>query len=206
MLHGESFQESKELRSSSFFFSSFLSSLSLVRSLLLYILLLHSSWLSICWSCRSLLEYLSHPVLSSTCCELQQTMWHYSGVISSLMRPDYQLRAFNAEVTASSIIAPPPCPHSCPLVLVPSFGTTGRVALDGVLLFPSMIPVCRGRDGPRWCLPAALGFPHSSSDVSPSSAWALGLILKWARVPRPFGPTIALQNPTVQLLGRRGRF
>ena len=131
----------------------------LVRPLLLYILLLHSSWPSICWSCRSLLEYLSHPALSSTCCELQQTRWHCSGVIPSLMWPDCQLWAFNAEVTDSSIIAPPPCPHSCPPMLVLSFRTIGRAALDGVLLFPSMAPVRRGQDSPQWCLPAALGLP-----------------------------------------------
>ena len=122
------------------------------------------------------------------------------------MRPDCQLRAFNVEVTASSIMVPPPCPHSCPPVLVPSFGTTGRVALDGVLLFPSMTPVHRGHDGPRRCLPATFGLPYSSSDVFPSSAWALGLILKWAEVPRSFGLTIAPQNPVVRLLGRRGGF
>ena len=122
------------------------------------------------------------------------------------MRPDYQLQAFNAEVTTSSIIAPPPCPHSCPPVLVPSFGTTGRVALDGVLLFPSMTPVHRGHDSPRRCLTAALGLLYSSSDVFPSSAWALGLILKWVGVPRSFGPTIAPQNPVVRLLGRRWGF
>ena len=140
----------------------------------------------------SLLEYLSHPTLSSTCCELQQTMWHCSGVIPSLMWLDYQLQAFNAEVIASSIIAPPPCPHSCPLVLVPSFGTTGRVALDGVLLFPSMTPVRRGHDGPWRCLTATLGLPYSSSVVFPSSAWALGLILKWVGVPRSFDPTFII--------------
>ena len=107
-----------------------------MRSLWLYILLLHSSWPSICWSCRLLLKYLSHPGLSSTCYKLQQTRWHCSGVIPSLMRLDYQLRAFNTEVTDSFIIALPPCSHNCPPTLVPSFGTTGRVALDGVLLFP----------------------------------------------------------------------
>ena len=146
VLHGQSFQESSELRSPPL----------LVGPLLLYILLLHSSWLSICWSYRSLLEYLSHPALSLTCCELQQTRWHCSGVIPSLMRSDCQLRAFNAEVTDSFIIAPPPCPHSCPPMLVLSFRTTGRAALDGVLLFPSMKPVRRGQDCPWRCLPAAL--------------------------------------------------
>ena len=149
---------------------SFSISLFFVRSLLLYIILLCSFWSSICWSCRSPLECLSYQAPSSTCCELQQTRWHYSGVIPSLMRPDCQLRAFNAELTASPIIAPPPYPHSCPPVLVLLFGTTERAALEGVLFFPSMTPVRRGRDGPQRCLPAALGLPYSSSDVFPSSA------------------------------------
>ena len=118
------------------------------------------------------------------------------------MRSDCQLQAFNAKVTFSSIIAPPPCLHSCPPMLVPLFGTTGRVALDGVLLFPSMTLVHRGQDSPRQCLPAALGLPYSSSDVFSSSAWALSLILKWAGVPRSFGFTIAPQNPAVWILGR----
>ena len=82
------------------------------------------------------------------------------------MQPDCQLRAFNVKVTDSSIIAPPLCPHSCPPMLVLSFGTTGKVALDGVLLFPFMAPIRRGQDGPRRCLPVALGLPQSSSDVS----------------------------------------
>ena len=125
----------------------------------LYILLPHSSWPSICWSCRLVLEYLSHPALSSTCCELQQTRWHCSGVIPSLMQPDCQLRAFNAEVTDYSIIAPPPCPHSYPPMLVLSFGTNGRIALDGVPLFPSMTSVRRGQDDPRRCPPTTLGLP-----------------------------------------------
>ena len=59
-----------------------------VRSLWLYIILLPSSWPSICRLCRSSLECLSHPVLPSTCCELQWTGWHCSGVIPSLMWPD----------------------------------------------------------------------------------------------------------------------
>ena len=143
---------------------------SFVRSLLLYTLLLCSSWPSICWSCRLLLECLSHPTPSSTCCELQQTRWHYSGVIPSLMRPDCQLWAFIAEVTASPIIAPPPYPRSCPPVLVLLFGTTRRAALEIVLLFPFMTPVHRGRDGLRRCLPTALGLPYSSLDVLLSSA------------------------------------
>ena len=129
------------------------------NSLVIYILLLPSSWSSIYRLRRLSLECLSHPAFPSTCCKLQWVTWHYLGVIPSLMRPDCQLQAFNAEVTDFSIIAPPPCPHSCPPMLVLSFGTTGRVALDGVLLFPSMTSVCRGKDGPRRCLPAVLCLP-----------------------------------------------
>ena len=92
-----------------------------VRSLWLYILLLPSSWSSICRLYRSPLECLSHPALPSTCCELQWTAWHCSGVIPSLMRPNCQLRAFNAEVTSSFTIAFSPCSHNCPPTLVPSF-------------------------------------------------------------------------------------
>ena len=166
-----------------FFLPLFFLSPSFVRSLLLYTLLLYSSWLSICWSCRSLLECLSHPAPSSTCCELQQIRWHCLGVIPSLMRLDCQLRAFNVEMTASPIIAPPPYPRSCPPMLVLLFGTTGRAALEIVLLFPFMTPVRRGRDGPRRCLPAALGLPYSSLDVFLSSAWALGLIINGPESP-----------------------
>ena len=54
------------------------------------------------------------------------------------MRPDCQLRAFNAEVTASHGIAPPPCPHSWPTVLVLLFGTPGRAIFEGVPLSPSV--------------------------------------------------------------------
>ena len=161
---------------------------SFVRSLLLYTLLLCLSWPSICWSCRSLLECLSHPTPSSTCCELQQTRWHYLGVIPSLMRPDCQLRAFNAEVTASPIIAPPSYPRNCPPMLVLLFGTIGRAALESVLLFPFMTPIRWGRDGPRRCLPAALGRLYSSLDVFLSSAWALGLIINGPESPDPLAP------------------
>ena len=44
-----------------------------VRSFWLYVLLLPSSWPSICRLCKSPLECLSHPALPSTCCELQWT-------------------------------------------------------------------------------------------------------------------------------------
>ena len=119
-------------------FSSYFSPLPLLEGIFHYISPSHWSWQSICWSYKSLLECLSHPTPSSTCCELQQTRWYYSGVISLLMWPDYQLQVFNAKVTASPRIAPPSCPHSCPTVLVLLFGTTGRAVFEGVLLSPSV--------------------------------------------------------------------
>ena len=139
-------------------FASFFLPLSLQEGIFSYISHSHWSWPSICWSYRSLLECLSHLSPSSTCCELRQTRWYYSGVISSLMRPDCQLRAFNAEVTTSPRIAPSPRPHSCLTVLVLLFGTTGRVVFEGVLLSPSVTLVGRGQDGPQWCLLAAWAF------------------------------------------------
>ena len=74
------------------------------------------------------------------------------------MRLDCQLRAFNAEVTASPSIAPPPCLHNCPTVLVLLFMTTGRAIFGGVLLSPSVTLVGRGQDGSRRRLPAAWAF------------------------------------------------
>ena len=71
------------------------------------------------------------------------------------MQPDCQLQAFIAEVTVSPRIAPPPCPYSCPTVLVLLFGTTGRAVFKGVLLSPLVTLVGRGQDGPRRCLLAA---------------------------------------------------
>ena len=117
---------------------------SFLKGLLCYISHSHWSWPSICWSCRLLLECLSHSSLSSTCCELQQTRWYCSGVISLLMRPDCQLRTFNAEVTTSPGIALSPCPHSWPTVLVLLFGTPGRAVFEGVPLSPSVTLVGQG--------------------------------------------------------------
>ena len=133
-------------------------------------LLLHHALIAVllCWSfClgqlgglsyRSLLECLSHPLPSSTCCELRQIRWYCSGVIPLLMQPDCQLRAFNAEVTASPRIAPPPRPHNCPIVLILLFGTTRRVVVEGVLFSPSVTLVGRGQDGPQQHLLAAWAF------------------------------------------------
>ena len=132
-----------------FFFSP---SPSFLEVLLCYISPSHWSGSFICWSCRLLLECLSHLSHSSTCCELQQTRWYCSWVIFLLMRTDCQLQVFNANVTTSLGIAPPPCPYSLPTVLVLLFGMPGRAVFEGVPLSSSMTLVCWGHDCPRRCL------------------------------------------------------
>ena len=156
--------------------SSELSSLPFVRSLWLYTLLPPSSWSSICQLRRSPLECLSHPALPSTCCELRWTAWHCSGVIPSLMRPDCQLWAFNAEVTGFPTIAFSPCSHSCPPTLVPLFGDDGEGCGGRHTALSS-----QDTSSPRtWCSSVI-----SSSRFGPSLVilgffllgWALGLII-----------------------------
>ena len=154
VLSSESFQGGKNYNRFPFFLPPSLSQ----EGIFNYISPSHWSWSSICWSYRSLLECLSHPPPSSTCCELRQTRWYYSRVIPSLMQSDYQLRAFNAEVTTSPRIAPPPRLYSCPTVLVLLFGTTRRVVFKGVLLSPSVTLVGRGQDSPQQCLSTAWAF------------------------------------------------
>ena len=128
-------------------------------SLVIYILLLLSSWPSICRLRRSPLECLSHPAFPSTCYELQWAAWHCLGVIPSLMRPDCQLRAFNAEVTSSSTITLSPCSHSCPLTLVPSFGDDGEGCGEWRIVLSSQDTSYWGHDVSRRFLLVALGFP-----------------------------------------------
>ena len=90
------------------------------------------------------------------------------------MRPNYQLRAFNAEVTASPGIAPLPCPYSWLTVLVLLFGTSGEAVFEGVPLSPSVTLVCRGQDCPQRCLLAAWTFlVHSRTFLLPwRGPWA----------------------------------
>ena len=118
------------------------------------------------------------------------------------MRPDCQLQAFNAKVTASPRITPPPYPHSCPSVLVLLFRTTGRAVFEGVLLSPSVTLVGRGQDGPRRCLPAVWAFLVHLERFFFLGV-GLGLDMKWAGLAKSFGPIIAPQNPAVRLLERR---
>ena len=127
--------------------------------MVIYILLLPSSWPSICRLRKSPLECLSHLTLPSTCCKLQWTAWHCLGVIPSLMRPDCQLRAFNAEVTSSSTIAFSPCSHSYPSTLVPSFGDDREGCGGWRIVLSSQDTSCRGHDVPRRFLLVVLGLP-----------------------------------------------
>ena len=128
-------------------------------SLIIYILLLPSSWPSICRLCRLLLECLSYLALPSTCCELQWVAWHCLGVILSLIRPDSQLRAFNAEVTGSSTIVLSPCSHNCPSMLVSSFGDDGEGCGGWHIVLSSQDTSCRGHVIPRRFLLLAVGLP-----------------------------------------------
>ena len=97
-----------------------------VKSPWLYILLFSSSWPSICRLRRSPLKCLSHPALPSTCCEWWWLAGHCSGVIPSLMQPDYQLQAFNVKVTGFPTMVLLTYSHSCPPTLVPLFGDDGE--------------------------------------------------------------------------------
>ena len=106
------------------------------------------------------------------------------------MRPDCQLRAFNAEMTGSPTIVLLPCSHSYPPTLIPLFGDDGEGFGEWCTALSS-----QGTSSPRtWC----------SSAISPSSFGPSLVILgcfppqlgpwayypKWAGVPRSFGPTI----------------
>ena len=65
------------------------------------------------------------------------------------MQPDCQLRAFNAEVTASPRIAPPPYSYGWPVGLGTSFGMLEGTAFGNVALSLSLIVVCQGQDRPQ---------------------------------------------------------
>ena len=106
------------------------------------------------------------------------------------MRPDCQLRTFNADVINSSIIILPPCPYSCPPTLVLSFAMTGRAALDGVPLFP-FHDIGLSRIGRSSTLPpSSFGPSLVILGCFPPQLGPWAYYPKWAGVPRSFGPTI----------------
>ena len=61
------------------------------------------------------------------------------------MRPDCQLRGFNAEVTASPRITPSLCSYGWPIRLETSFGMLEGTVSGNVALSPSVILVCQGQ-------------------------------------------------------------
>ena len=128
-----------------------------LEGLLCYISPPHWSWPSICWSCRLPPECLSHLLPSSTCCDVANKVILFKGHFL-INAARLLATAFNAEVTTSPGIAPPPRPYSWPTVLVLLFGTLGRTVFEGVLLSPFVTLVCRGQDCPRRCLPAVWTF------------------------------------------------
>ena len=148
------------------------------------------SWPSICWSCRLLLEYLSHLSPSPVFCEWQQPMWYCLGVISSLMRPDRQLWAFNAEVTTFS--------WNCSSTMLPwlahcvstfLLGMPGEAIFKGMPLFFLTLSVGRGQDCSRRCLLATRTlFVHPWVFLPPRH----GPCMKWARAAEFFNPTIPI--------------
>ena len=110
------------------------------------------------------------------------------------MRPDCQLRAFNAEVTGSCTIALSPCFHSCPSTLVLLFGRW-----RGWLWWIAYCPFFSGQELPR---------TRRSSAISPSSCGPSLVILgrfpprlgprayysEWTGAPRSFGPTVIIYH------------
>ena len=108
------------------------------------------------------------------------------------MRPDCQLRAFNAEVTDSPTMVLLPCSHNCPPTLVPLFGND-REGYGGWRTALSS----QGTNSPRtWWSSAISSSSFSSSLVIlgrfPPRLGPWAYYSKWAGVPRSFGPTHTL--------------
>ena len=74
-------------------------------------------------------------------------------------------------------------------------------ASGDVALSPSLILVCRGRP-----ISWQFGFLLFVLGHFFLLGMDLGLDMKWAGVPKSFGPTIAPQNPAARLLERGGGF
>ena len=103
------------------------------------------------------------------------------------------------KVIVSPGIAFLPCSYDWPTGLETSFEMLEGTTSGGVALSPSVILVCRGQGRPRqyllaiWILfirPRAFLFPRHGP-------WAY---MKWAEVPRSFGPTISSKNKIIKIL------
>ena len=121
------------------------------------------------------------------------------------MRPDCQLRAFNAEVTTSTRIAFLPCSYGWPIGLEISFGILEGTASSDVAPSPSVFWSTANKvvlGSISW----QSGFPLFVLGHFFLLGMGLGFDMKWAGVPRSFGPTIASQNYAVRLLRQGGGF
>ena len=132
-----------------------------------------------------------HQPPSQTLCELRQPRPHCSGVISSLMRPERSLGAFNAEVTVSPWIIPTPYTHGYSIVLVLLLGALWEAAFVSVLFFPPGIWDAESRivlGNVSRLFGLSLFVRHFSF-----LGVGLGLSIKWAGVVKFFGPIISFK-------------
>ena len=120
-----------------------------VRSLLLYILLLHSSSSYTCWSSMPIPECTSHRPLFLALCELLWPPSHCPRVTSTSIGSRCQLWVFNTEVTSSLGVTFLPCSYGQPIGLVISFGILKGIASGDVVPSSLVILACRGQGCPR---------------------------------------------------------
>ena len=105
------------------------------------------------------------------------------------MRPDYQLRVFNAKVTGSFTVALLLCSHSCPPTLVPLFGDDGE-GCGGWRVAPSSQDTSSPRTWRSSTIsPSGLGPSLVVLERFPPQLGPWAYYSKWTGVPRSFGPT-----------------
>ena len=108
-------------------------------------------------------------------------------------------------MTAYPRIALPLFSYGCLVALVLSLGMLWETAFGGMPLSPFVISVCREQivlGNVSWQF-GLFSFVLRHLFLL---GMGLGFDMKWVGVSRFFGPIIALQNPAVRLLGRRGGF
>ena len=132
-----------------------------VRSLLLYILVLHSFSSYTCRSSMPILECTSHRPLFLVLCELLWPPSHCPGVTSTSMGLGCQLWVFNAEVTAFSRVAFLPCSYGQLVGLRIPFVVFKGIVLDDVAPSYPVILACRGQGRPQqYILAVWITFVH----------------------------------------------
>ena len=120
-----------------------------VRSLLLYILLLHSSSSYTCWSSMPIPECTSHRPLFLALCELLWPPLHCTGVTSTSMGLGCQLWVFNTEITDFPGVAFLPCSYGQPIGLGISFVIFKGIVLGDVSRSYPVILAYRGQGRSR---------------------------------------------------------